>query len=63
MVCVPAPAVAGSKSPVAALVIPVPDHTPPASTAVRVIDGSEVQNGPTAVIVASIIRLTVISVV
>jgi len=52
MVCVPAPAVAGLNVPKAPSVIPVPDHVPPASTAVRFTEASVVQNGPAAVIVA-----------
>jgi hypothetical protein len=58
MVTVPTPAVDGSNVPVVALVIPGPLHVPPPSTAVKVIDGSFTQNGPTTVMVASNVELT-----
>ncbi len=49
----PTPATAGSKAPVAPLVIPVPDQVPPGSAAVKITDGAFTQNGPAGVIVAS----------
>ena len=54
MVCVPAPATEGSKVPLTASVIPVPDHVPPASTAERLVAASLIQKGPAADIVASV---------
>ena len=53
IVCVPAPAVKGSKVPKPGSVIPFPLHRPPGSTAVKFKIGSSSQNGPTGVIVAS----------
>ena len=53
MVCVPTPAVAGSNVPLAALVIPLPLHVPPAVAPVKFTEGSLIQYGPTGVIVAS----------
>jgi hypothetical protein len=46
---VPAAAVAGSNVPADALVMPVPDHVPPAGDPERLVAGSPEQNGPAAV--------------
>jgi len=51
--CTPALAVPGSKTPAFGSVIPLPDHVPPASAAVRFKAASFAQNGPAAEIVAS----------
>lgn len=53
MVCVPTPAVTGSKVPLEVLVIPFPLHVPPGSAALSVTDDALSQNGPAGVIVAS----------
>src|SRR4051812_36373957 len=45
MMCGPAPAVAGLNVPAAALVMPVPVHVPPGSTAVRLNAGAEIHCG------------------
>src|ERR1043165_9797451 len=59
MVCVPAPAVAGLNVPAAALVMPVPVHVPPASTAARLNAGEEIHTGARCVIVTSFCWFTV----
>ena len=66
MFVTPGPATAGSNAPVDVLVIPVPAHTPPPSTAVKTTAASFSQKGPAAVIVALapavIITLTLVEV-
>ena len=61
--CEPTPAIEGLNVPVAALVIPVPLHVPPACAATKLTAAALIQNGPAGVIAVFAVSTTCMLVV